>query len=40
MQACIVVVAEGGMTIRWEDDSRTLQSSVFLSSEVHDISHV
>lgn len=33
-QVCNVVVAPEGLTVRWEDDSKTLQSSVHLRSEV------
>lgn len=33
-QVCSVSIASDGITFRWEDDSKTLQCSVFLKSEV------
>lgn len=33
-QACGSVVDDGGLTLQWEDDSKTTQCSVFLSAEV------
>eukprot|EP00967_Tisochrysis_lutea_P141205 scaffold259101_cov15-Tisochrysis_lutea.AAC.1 len=33
-QVCSVSLATDGITFRWEDDSKTLQCSVFLKSEV------
>lgn len=34
MQVCSVVVAPEGLSLRWEDESKTLQSSIFLRCEV------
>ena len=33
-QMCIVVIKDDGVSVRWEDKSKSLQSSVWLNSEV------
>lgn len=33
-QVCSVLVDADGLSLRWEDDSKTLQSSIYLRSEV------
>lgn len=33
-QVCSVIVNDDGLSIRWEDDSKTLQSSIYLKSEL------
>ena len=33
-QASVVTITKDGVAIRWEDESKSLQSSVFLNSEV------
>lgn len=38
-QACSVSVAPDGLSLRWEDDSKTLQSSVFLRADVSGKGH-
>jgi hypothetical protein len=35
LQVCSVIIAPEGLWLRWEDDSKTLQSSVQLRSEVN-----
>lgn len=34
-QVCCLQLSKEGLTLRWEDVSKGLQSSVFLNSEVH-----
>lgn len=34
LQVCSVIIAQDGLWLRWEDESKTLQSSVQLRSEV------
>ena len=34
LQMCIVVIKDDGVSVRWEDKSKSLQSSVWLNSEV------
>lgn len=34
MQLCIVILVTDGLSVRWEDESKSLQASVFLRKEV------
>lgn len=36
----MVTITKDGLNIRWEDDSKSLQSSIFLNSEVHPKRHL
>lgn len=39
MQACLVRLDGNGMEVRWEDDSKALQSLVFMRPEVRGCSN-
>ena len=34
LQVCSASIAADGLTFRWEDESKTIQCSVFLKAEV------
>lgn len=39
LQVCCLQLSKEGLTLRWEDVSKSLQSSVFLNNEVRALDH-
>lgn len=34
LQACSIVIAPEGLSLKWEDESKTLQTQIFLKPQV------